>query len=612
MLNAPNSFLAAVLLILSLMNGGICQDNVKQPDYSNLTDAELSAKVIECKNRSQLESLITNIPLAILAKHASAAMEQPNSEPGFGRVVIQVLWPELWDGDQSSETFNRLFKFYRWSDDSGDYQVEAQLYDVVGDNAVLKKTDESIITVPLERLSQGSRLRLARYIKARQLLSERIPADTAQIVNLLTKQNDPRSSGGSKAREYLYSGRLKEGETALIESLAVNHDLNERFGLGVIQFMLSLETLVQDLNRHGFLTKRTFGEIMPEDLRKTFPDNPAPEEFSNEAFRAMIKNWIAGLERAEKTLSQVGNGKVKFRLEPSKIKLDPAGRGKPVSARQLLRLLFGGPAGIDPSFDAGVERFVELELALDRGDVHWLRGYLHLQMALGESVLAVDWNPVIEIAGHRLFERVNTPHQWLLEEPRKIGSWGDAGPGDFQPIITAIVTAAVDAVAAFSEMLHLAVIEPARFQTASQHVMKSIEQSRIMWEEILAERDDDQEWIPNPKQSGAIGVNVNDRMIKTWLKTLDEIELVLKGERVLPFWRFAIMGNWKDAPGVNLKKIIDNPPQKLSLILWIQGTAATPYLEQGKFTEFSQAEFAQQIDQVFGLNYFGGYALWFN
>lgn len=604
-----NRFSLTASLVLSLI-GSVFSPAAGQEDngqkYAKMTDAELWAMVVKCKDRKSVVALLDQIPLAVMAKHAVAAQDRQMPKPGFGQMVVHVIWPELWNGDAPSETYNRLFKTYLWTDDSGGYEVRARLFDVAPEIVVLQKSDGNLIPVPLQRLSVTSNRRLAKYVEARRSFGTRIPEDTAQIAILLPRQMGPFPEAGTKAREYLYSGRLKEGEAALMESLAANDDPNERFGLGLIQFMLSLETLVQDLNRHGFLTQRTFGNLMPEELRKTFPDNQAPEEFSNDVFRKMIETWVSGLERADKTLSQVGNGEVKLRLEPSKIKIDPAGRSRPVSAREILRLLFSGPAAMSPgAAEATIEQFVELRLSLDRGDVHWLRGYLHLQMALGESILAVDFNPIIEIFAHRLFEKVKTPHQWLLDERRNFLDGNE-------PMLLAIVKAIADAVAALSEVLHLDVIKPERFKTASQHLAITIEQSRKMWNEILVEQDNDQEWIPNPQQTGAIGVNVDDQMIKTWLQMLDEIELILRGERLIPFWRFAITGNWNGSPGINLKKIVDQPPERLALILWIQGTAATPYLEKGKFTGLSEAEFLQQIERVFGFNYFGGYALWFN
>ena len=65
------------------------------------------------------------------------------------------------------------------------------------------------------------------------------------------------------AEDYLYQGELAKGETDLTTKLQASpKDDQTRFALGVIQFGQALEHLLQDLNRHGFLTERTFGPIM--------------------------------------------------------------------------------------------------------------------------------------------------------------------------------------------------------------------------------------------------------------------------------------------------------------------------------------------------------------
>ncbi|MFN9916950.1 MAG: hypothetical protein ACK53L_30455, partial [Pirellulaceae bacterium] len=60
-----------------------------------------------------------------------------------------------------------------------------------------------------------------------------------------------------------------------------------------------------------------------------------------------------------------------------------------------------------------LENFV---IAFDRGDVAWLRGYCHFLAAVGEVLLAVDSQPLFECTAHSLFEDVETPHTFLIED----------------------------------------------------------------------------------------------------------------------------------------------------------------------------------------------------
>src|SRR6185503_8507947 len=129
-------------------------------------------------------------------------------------------------------------------------------------------------------------------------------------------------------------------------------------------------------------------------------------------------------------------------------------------------------------------------------------------------------------------------------------------------------------------MLRLSIKEPARTKAALAHLEAGVVQAKEQWKYILAETDDDNEWIPNPKQTGVVGVKVTQEMIDAWRETLDEAEQVLKGKTLLPFWR------GKGERGVNLRRVFLEL-QAIDPIEWVQGTAATPFLEKGPITKFA-------------------------
>ncbi len=397
------------------------------------------------------------------------------------------------------------------------------------------------------------------------------------------------------ARDYLYNGKLAQGEAALTTKLQTSpNDDQTRFALGVIQFGRALEDLLQDLNRHGFLTERTFGPIMEPKLRALFPDHPDPQVFSDEVFRQMLQTWVDDVTKAELTLAGITDPNVKLELKPALIQIDPTGNGNPVNAARLLELMFG---------PQNREQIVSFGLTLDRGDVHWLRGYLHLQAAVGEFLLAHDFNNIIEVGAHRLFEQVKTPHKWLMDEDRKIG---DAN-GGFDNFILPVM----DVVAVGSLTLDIPIKEPLRFKAVLEHLQGTIDNGQEMWKFILAETDDDNEWIPNPQQTGAIGVAVSQDMIDTWLATLAEAQRVAAGEKLIPFWRDYLRTGKPGKRGINIRKVFEDPPESSAIVLWIQGTAATRYLEDGEITEFADEKFLRRINNVFGAN-FVGFAAWFN
>ena len=134
------------------------------------------------------------------------------------------------------------------------------------------------------------------------------------------------------------------------------------------------------------------------------------------------------------------------------------------------------------------------------------------------------------------------------------------------------------------------------------HLEAMVALSRESWTFILAETDNDHEWVPNPKQDTVMpGGKVTDEMVKGWTEFLNEADLLLAGKKLIPFWRGT------KPRGVNLRRVLTEP-RAFDLVLWVQGTAATPYLEEGSVTS---AETWTRLQRVFR-GEFIGFAFWFN
>ena len=88
---------------------------------------------------------------------------------------------------------------------------------------------------------------------------------------------------------------------------------------------------------------------------------------------------------------------------------------------------------------------------------------------------------------------------------------------------------------------------------------------------------------------------------------LDEFEQILKGKKLLPYWR----GKKTTDRGINLRRVFTEP-RTFDPILWVQGTAATPYLEKGTLTKFTNGRFQEQLNGRFGGYGLIGFGLWFN
>jgi hypothetical protein len=409
------------------------------------------------------------------------------------------------------------------------------------------------------------------------------PARLAPMASVAVRDTDDQDTGPPLLVEkYLYSGKLAEGERALTEELKKNtKDDRMRFGLGTLQFVRAVEHLGQSLYRYGVRSDRGQRMQIPF-LRLPVPINPNPAEFSYAEARKIFENLLDELHKAEGTLAAVRDEQVKLPLRLGRVRLDFVNDGN--STERLMSLLthyFPGAAMLPA--DA---RFL---VVFDRGDVAWLRGYCHLLMALAEIGLAYDSQELFDCCGHLFFSKVKTPHKFLHDARGHSGLF-DLGDGvDIVDVITMI------------HLIRFPVHEPARLKKALNHFQQVLALSKESWKFILAETDDDHEWIPNPRQKGALGIPVRQEMVDSWLKLINEAEALLAGTRLVPFWR------GDEERGVNLRRVFTEP-RPLDLVLWVQGAAATPYLEKGTFTQQAVWERLQRVFR----GEFIGFAIWFN
>lgn len=390
------------------------------------------------------------------------------------------------------------------------------------------------------------------------------------------------------AEQYLLDGKLEEGAKALEARLqAAAQDDQARFGLGVVQFLQTFEHLGGNLHKYGLRTEKAFLQPPPQ-VKEFLPQNPNPETLTYTAARQIVQTFVDDLVKAEATLADVKDPAVKLPLHVGLIKIDPFGQNKPISAAFVFERVEGLPVTSQQAQD-----FV---IAFDRGDVHWLRGYCHFLAAWGELALAVDGQHAFECSAHLLFEKVETPHTFLLESRRGF---------DENPF--ANVAAISDVISFVHQMTRLQVKEPDRTKAALAHLEAGVAQAKELWKFILAETDDDREWIPNPKQTGVVGVQVTQEMVDVWLETLDEVELILQGKKLIPFWR----GEMNDR-GVNLRRAFLESTT-FDPIEWVQGTAATPYLEKGTLTKLADPNMGTRLNNAFGGPFnFVGFGFWFN
>lgn len=393
------------------------------------------------------------------------------------------------------------------------------------------------------------------------------------------EQKEQKTVEAPPVASFLYEGRLDAGEQALQATLEETPgDAQARFGLGVVQFLQAVEGLAQEQYRYGLMTHRT--RQLPF-MRFPLPKNPDPERISYEKARQMFETFLGRLQTAEATLAEVDtSAEVKLPLHFGRIRLDLNGDGEASEEETLWRVY----ARLNRRLDNRIGR--GFRITFDGGDVHWLRGYCHLLSAFGEINLAYDWRELFERTGHLFYPRVKSPHDYLQNEPPEESRFA------FRPIADLI---------AFIHLINFEVEQPQRMKAAHGHLRAMVEQSRQSWELILAETDDDHEWLPNPQQTGVLPVGVSGEMIAAWRQFLEEFDALLRGERLVPFWR------GDGSRGVNLRRVFLEP-RRFDLVMWVQGTGAAPYLETGELTD---PRVWRRLRQVFRGN-FVGFAIWFN
>ncbi len=397
--------------------------------------------------------------------------------------------------------------------------------------------------------------------------------------------------------EYLLQGKLSEGAAAM-QTLIENEPKNQqaRYSLGVVQFLQAIEGLGQDQYRFGLLAGRA--QAMPF-MRLPIAENKAPEQITYVGARAMIQRFVDQLQKAEQTLSAVTPDGVRLPLKLGQIRLDLNNDGEVTNEESLWHIT---QVLQNPRLPQKAGAPKEFPILFDAGDVPWLQGYCHALSALCEIVLAHDWQDQFERTAHLFYPQVDSPYEYLQAEG--VGPYMSFGGQNIFDFV------------AWLHTINYEVVEPERMQKALMHMESVIRLSRDSWKLIQAEDDDEHEWIPNANQTSVMkGFNIGREQITGWHEILDEVELILQGKKLVPFWRgikggvspFANRMPMNPEIGINVRKIFTQPT-RFDLALWLQGTGLQPYLEKGDITS---PEKWQQMMTSFRGQFFN-FALWFN
>ena len=401
---------------------------------------------------------------------------------------------------------------------------------------------------------------------------------------LLVAAQVQAGEGADLTRRHFEAGTLAQGEQALSARLAANPaDEEARFGLGMISFGRALERFGQHHYRYGL---EPLGQRGFPFLRMPVPPNPNAEVLTYEAQRAALQTLIDDLAAVESALAGMGESEVKLVLDMEKIRLDLTGAGASSGAIPLLALLRsvsflqvpGGETapGADPAAQPGASGPTPaFEVAFDRADMLWLRGYCRLLSASLEFILAYDWRDTFARAAGLFYPKL-----------RQEGTVDDTGLDDLIGMGGSAALIA-DTVAMVHE-IRWRPVEPARLKRARDDLKEVTRLSRASWLSILAETDDDREWIPSPRQTQGVfpSMSITEQRVGIWLAALGDFDAVLDGAKLLPHWRLE--------KGINLRRVFEEP-RPLDLVLWLTGHAAAPYMEDGPVISAESWRLWQQV-----------------
>jgi hypothetical protein len=219
------------------------------------------------------------------------------------------------------------------------------------------------------------------------------------------------------------------------------------------------------------------------------------------------------------------------------------------------------------------------KIRFDTADAEWLAAYVQMISGVSELVLSLDPTPAIRT---------------VYEGRVRLEMAGAVGGPD--PLF-----GSDDMVDQFAAILLTLDGKPdaTRTRKALAHFKGMIAHNRKFWPEMMAETDNDHEWLPNPSQTSPFGVQITAELAASWQAVLVEIEDMLEGRRLVPYWRTPYGFNQDGrGVGINIGKLLKDPGD-MNAALLIQGAAIAPYLENGalvtmdawnRFTAMSQGD----------------------
>ena len=350
--------------------------------------------------------------------------------------------------------------------------------------------------------------------------------------------------------DMIASEGLAKTEAALLAQTP--SDASQKMALGAVRFLRGIEKTLQ-------LRWQYDAQIYDLDipiLRLPVARNPQPKPFDPAMISALFSELEKDMAASRDALEGIGeNDDAVMELNLRDIWFDVNMNGTRDDDEELMII---GANTFLPSrgFNDDTGMPISLSVRFDRADVDWLIAYTELLSGASEIVAAFDPTQAIKTvqdADQKMADLLGTtiPDSGM---DMQFGGWVD----QFSMLYGAISVKP----------------DPAHTKAARDHWLKMIAANRSFWKRVARETDNDREWIPNDQQNSALGMELPAGTGASWLGVLDDMEKVLNGELLVPFWRITPAG------GVNVRHLLEEPP-KVDIVGWVQGWGLVDYMQRG-------------------------------
>lgn len=356
---------------------------------------------------------------------------------------------------------------------------------------------------------------------------------------------------------------------------------DDRFALAITRFLGGIE---QALAARYAVGQSHALEQLPV-FRLPLPTNPNPAPFDPALVETTFKGVNQAMDGSRTALAAIPQDadlSLTLRLGDIWFDVNRSGTRDPgEGAAELAGAVFSVDAPVDDSAAARLPA-----VTFDRADAAWLSAYSHLLSATGEVVLAFA---------------PTAPITRVMEGRKALSDKGVGGPFDLLFDI-APPTPARPISTDYAAMLLLTLRQTpdtGHIHAARDHLLALIADNRRFWTEVEKETDNDQEWIPNAHQKGALPAPLPPGLGASWQAVLSDAEMLVKGERLIPYM--------DDATGLDLGAWLDKP-SAIDIVEWMHGMGLAPYLRKGPLV--STQSWRAFDDLVAGQGTF--FAFWLN